>query len=147
MAYVNSGIAHKESKELQKPILCIPQVDLSKFLQLRSTERNLDRELQRGVGTGSVISTTNVWTQTGASHSNASSWFTGEQNHFGKDCDDVFSKTEVESFITALEKCPRIPGITDGERIHLFALLDLLAEISSSHEAAQYENFDEPARR
>ncbi|XP_057841085.2 uncharacterized protein LOC131050818 isoform X2 [Cryptomeria japonica] len=147
MAYVGAEISHKESNEPQKPFLCIPQVDLSKFLQVGLAERNHGRELQWGVGTGSAISTTNAWTQTGASHANTGSWFMGEQKSIGKDCDDLFSKIEVESFITALEKCPKIHGVTDGERIQLFALLDLLAEISSSHEAAQYENLDEPAQR
>ncbi|KAH9303042.1 hypothetical protein KI387_014625, partial [Taxus chinensis] len=147
MAYVGSGISHKESNEIQKPFLSIPQLDLSQYLQLGVTERNYGREPQWSVATKFAVSSTNEWTQSSASHAGEGSWLLRGQNSLPNDSDDLLSKSEVEGFIIALEKCPRVPGITDEERIHLFAVLDILGEISGSQEAAQYENFDEPAQR
>jgi hypothetical protein len=138
MAHLNlvdgSRITYKSDDSFAEPFLSIPQMHLSQFLQLGFSKENYDRELQWGVGTDDTISSTNGWTQSSLSHESGAS-------------SDTLSKSEVEGFVTALERCPRVPGITDGERIQLLALLDILAEMSSPYEASQYENLDDPARR
>lgn len=151
MAHLNqvdgSRITYKNDDGFAEPFLSIPQMDLSKFLQSRVSKGSYDGELQWGVGTENPISNINELTESSLSHESEAGWLTRRENSHAKCGNDTLGKSEVEGFITALERCPRIPGMTDGERIQLLALLDILAETSSPYEASQYENLDDPARR
>ncbi|WCJ22439.1 transducin family protein / WD-40 repeat family protein [Euphorbia peplus] len=129
---LTSGSASQERCSSGKDRQVVPQILLSNYFDGILSKDSMDSGLQWSANVQSPIS---------------SSQFFGYDTKFDAS-NNTFSsttKSELHSFVESLEKTNDLVVVTDGEKLQILTILDLLSEIQQSSSA--YENLDEPGRR
>ncbi|GAB4861575.1 hypothetical protein Ancab_036768 [Ancistrocladus abbreviatus] len=118
----------------------ITQIKLSNYFEGHISTRGIIEGFQWTRNDGSV---------------NLSSFLEVGPRHFGNNlaseaCNNNFgASTSSESgvFLEIVEKLHTLAAITDSQKIQIFAIVDLLREISNSQSTSAYESLDAPGRR
>ncbi|GAV71152.1 WD40 domain-containing protein/Rav1p_C domain-containing protein [Cephalotus follicularis] len=137
--YLTSDYASKMTHSFGTPRHIVPQILLSNYLEGLLSYSSTDKGLE---GSRDATYTTSHF-QGGLFQFGLNSESDASNNIFSSSS----TKSELCGFVEPLENLYELAGISNIEKTHILAMIDLLSEVSNKQSASAYENLDVPGQR
>ncbi|KAK7275388.1 hypothetical protein RIF29_16504 [Crotalaria pallida] len=117
----------------------LPDITLSYYLEGLISKSSQEKGFQWGEDAASITSISQA--------QSSLSYFPNLSGSSAENKSTTSTRSELNGFVESLEKFPELSHLVNIEKTEIFAIIDLLREVSSPHSSSAYQSLDEPGRR